>query len=66
MSIRFRKTFTLLPGLIRLNINRKSVSVSVGPRGLSRTYSNRGHVTTGIDLPGPFSYRRQRRIGGRR
>ncbi|WP_414167236.1 DUF4236 domain-containing protein [Streptoverticillium reticulum] len=57
MPLLFRKSFTLVPGLLRLNVNRKSVSVSVGPRGLARTYSSTGRRTTSVDLPGPFSWR---------
>lgn len=56
----FRKTITIIPGLLRVNLNKKSASLSVGPRGGARTYSTTGRVTTSVDLPGPFSWRRTR------
>jgi hypothetical protein len=66
MPITFRKSFRIWPG-VRLNINRRSVSVTVGkPDGVKRTYSSTGRRTISHDLPGPFGYRhtstrRQRR-----
>lgn len=57
MSLTFRKSFRVLPG-VRLNINRRSWSVTVGPRnGPKRTWSSTGRRTTSMDLPGPFGYR---------
>lgn len=58
MPITYRKSFRLLPG-VRLNINRKSWSVTVGPRnGPKKTFSSTGRDTTSMDLPGPLGYRR--------
>lgn len=58
MPITFRKSFRILPG-VRVNINRKSWSVTVGPRnGPKWTRSSTGRRTTSYDLPGPFGYRR--------
>ncbi|TLQ42106.1 DUF4236 domain-containing protein [Streptomyces marianii] len=58
MPVTFRKSFRILPG-VRLNINRKSVSITLakgdGPR---RTYSSTGRRTTSMDLPGPLGYRK--------
>lgn len=60
MPITFRKSFRVLPG-VRLNINAKSWSVTVGPRnGPRRTWSSTGRTTTSYDLPGPFGYRSTR------
>jgi hypothetical protein len=60
MPITFRKSFRVLPG-VRLNINRRSWSVTVGPRnGLKRTWSSNGRTTTSVDLPGPFGFRTTR------
>lgn len=60
MSITFRKSFRILPG-VRLNLNAKSWSVTVGPkRGPKRTWSSTGRTTTSVDLPGPFGYRSTR------
>ncbi|HVH02134.1 MAG TPA: DUF4236 domain-containing protein [Amaricoccus sp.] len=56
----FRKSFRVLPG-VRLNINRRSWSVTVGPRnGPKRTWSSTGRTTTSMDLPGGFGYRTTR------
>lgn len=57
MPVTFRKSFRILPG-VRLNINRKSVSVTVGKGDAKRTYSSTGRRTTSMDLPGPFGYRK--------
>lgn len=56
----FRKSFRVLPG-VRLNINRRSWSVTVGPKnGPKRTWSSTGRTTTSMDLPGGFGYRTTR------
>src|SRR5438552_3228777 len=47
---RFRRTFKLLPGL-RLNINKKSISASVGVRGAHFTLGTTGTRAT-VGLPG--------------
>lgn len=62
MPITFRKSFRILPG-VRINIGRRSRSVTVGPRWFKRTYSSTGRVTTSADLPGPFGWRTSRRRG---
>ncbi|MEU3459390.1 DUF4236 domain-containing protein [Streptomyces sp. NPDC006733] len=56
MPITFRKSFHIFPG-VRLNVNRKSLSVTVGKKGSHRTWSTTGRTTTSADLPGPFGYR---------
>ena len=56
MSLRFRKTITLAPGL-RLNLGTRGPSLSVGPRGASMTFGRRG-VFGNVGLPGTgLSYR---------
>ncbi|MFD1828446.1 MULTISPECIES: DUF4236 domain-containing protein [Streptomyces] len=58
MGITFRKSIRILPG-VRLNINRRSWSVTLGGgAGPRHTYNSRGRRTTSMDLPGPFGYRR--------
>ncbi|MCZ2527544.1 DUF4236 domain-containing protein [Streptomyces sp. SCUT-3] len=58
MSLTFRKSIRILPG-VRLNLNRRSWSVTLGGRrGPRRTISSTGHRTTSVDLPGPFGFRR--------
>jgi hypothetical protein len=60
MSITFRKSFRIFPG-VRLNINRRSWSVTLGAgRGPHHTISSTGRRTTSMDLPGPFGYRSTR------
>jgi hypothetical protein len=60
MPITFRKSFRILPG-VRLNINRKSWSVTVGPKnGPKWTRSSNGRNTTSMDLPGPLGCRSTR------
>ncbi|OEV07691.1 DUF4236 domain-containing protein [Streptomyces nanshensis] len=57
MALTFRKSFRILPG-VRLNINRRSWSVTTGgAHGPRRTFGSDGRRTTSMDLPGPFGYR---------
>lgn len=55
MSLRFRKSFKLAPGL-RLNMSKSGFGFSVGPRGASMSFGPRGNYQN-INLPGGFSYR---------
>lgn len=57
MPITFRKSFRIFPG-VRLNLNRKSVSLTLSKGEARRTYSSTGRRTTSVDLPGPFGYRK--------
>ena len=41
MGTRFRKSKQILPG-VRLNVGKKSASVSIGPKGLKHTISTTG------------------------
>jgi hypothetical protein len=50
MGLRFRKTFSILPG-VKLNIGKKSASVRVGVKGLGFTAGTAGH-TVSASLPG--------------
>lgn len=60
MPLTFRKSFRILPG-VRLNINRRSWSVTLGGRGAPRhTISSTGRRTTSMDLPGGFGWRSTR------
>ena len=59
MPFTFRKSFRILPG-VRLNINRRSWSITLGGgTGPRHTISSAGRRTTSMDLPGPFGYRRR-------
>ena len=50
MGLRFRRYFGLLPG-VRLNLSKKSASVSVGKPGLTVNLSKHG-VRQTVSLPG--------------
>jgi len=50
MGLRFRKTFSILPG-IKLNIGKKSASVRVGVKGFGFTTGTAGQ-TVSASLPG--------------
>lgn len=61
MPITFRKSIRILPG-VRLNIGRRSWSITLGARnGPRHTISSTGRRTTSMDLPGPFGFRRTTR-----
>jgi hypothetical protein len=62
MPMTFRKSFHIFPG-VRLNVNRKSLSLTLGRKGAHRTWSTTGRRTTSADLPGPFGYRHTDRRG---
>ncbi|WP_030381665.1 MULTISPECIES: DUF4236 domain-containing protein [unclassified Streptomyces] len=65
MPLTFRKSFRILPG-VRLNINKKSWSLTTGGRnGPRHTHSSTGRRTTSMDLPGPFGWRRTHSARGR-
>ena len=50
-SFRFRKSLKLAPG-VRLNIGKKSVGISAGPRGARHSISSSGRRTTSVGIPG--------------
>ena len=50
MAFRFRKSIRLVPG-VRLNLGRKSASVSLGIRGFSKTIGTKESRTT-VGIPG--------------
>ncbi|MEU6016989.1 DUF4236 domain-containing protein [Streptomyces sp. NPDC047515] len=61
MPITFRKSIRILPG-VRLNINRRSWSITLGAKGGPHyTRSSTGRRTTSMNLPGGFGYRSSRR-----
>lgn len=56
MGFRFRKSFKIAPG-VRLNLGKKSASVSFGVRGGARhTISSTGRRTSSIGIPGTGLY----------
>lgn len=50
MSFRFRRQIKLFPG-VKLNINKKSASFSIGPKGCKTTLGSKGIRNT-IGIPG--------------
>lgn len=60
MPLTFRKSFRILPG-IRLNINRRSWSITVGGKNSPHiTRSSTGRTTASMNLPGGFGWRSTR------
>ena len=51
MSIRFRRSIKICKGL-RVNLNKNSVGLSVGPRGLGYTVNSKGRKTVHAGIPG--------------
>lgn len=54
MSVRFRKSVKILPG-VRVNLSKSGPSLSIGGGGLTLNYSKLG-VRTTADLPGGLYY----------
>lgn len=51
MSIRFRRSIKIIPG-VRLNVNKNSVGLSMGVRGAHYTINSKGRRTASVGLPG--------------
>lgn len=51
MGLRFRKSFKIAPG-IKVNLNKKSMSVTLGGKGLHHTINSSGKTTTSVGIPG--------------
>lgn len=51
MGFRFRKSFKVAPG-VRLNVGKKSASVSLGGRGFRTSVSTTGRKTRSVGIPG--------------
>lgn len=55
MTIRFRRTLKIAPGL-HVNFNKNSTSLSLGPRGAHYTMSSNGRRTVSAGIPGTGLY----------
>lgn len=55
MGWRYRKSIKILPG-VRLNLNKKSRSISIGGKGFHTTFSSTGRVTKTVGIPGTGLY----------
>lgn len=51
MGLRFHKSFKIAPGL-KLNLNKKSISLTGGVRGAHYTVSSSGKRTASVGIPG--------------
>lgn len=51
MGLRFRKSVKIAPG-VRVNMGKKSASISVGTKGAHHTISTTGKRTTSVGIPG--------------
>lgn len=55
MGLRFRKSFKVAPG-VKVNLNKKSTSVTFGGKGVHKTCSSSGKKTTSVGIPGTGAY----------
>ena len=55
MGFKFKKSIKIAPG-VKLNLNKKSASVSFGVRGFRKTYSTSGRKTSTVGIPGTGLY----------
>lgn len=51
MGLRFRKSFKAAPG-VKVNLNKKSVGVTLGTKGAHYTINSKGRRTATIGIPG--------------
>lgn len=51
MGLRFRKSVKIAPG-VKVNLNKKSTSVTLGTKGVHHTVSSSGKKTTSVGVPG--------------
>lgn len=51
MGLRFRKSVKVAPG-VKLNLNKKSTSVTFGGKGAHYTVSSTGKKTKSVGIPG--------------
>lgn len=63
MGLRFRKSFKVAPG-VKVNLNKKSTSVTFGGKGVHKTYSSSGKKTTSVGIPGTGAYYTTSSSGG--
>ena len=55
MGFRFKKSKQIAPG-VRVNLNKKSASVTFGGKGVHHTISSSGKKTTSVGIPGSGLY----------
>ena len=64
MGWRFRKSFKIVPG-VKLNLNKKSSSVTFGGKGFHYTVNSKGKRTKTVGIPGSGLYYTETTGGGR-
>lgn len=65
MAVRFRKSIKIAPG-IKINLNKKSTSMTIGGKGFHKTFSSTGKTTTTVGVPGTGLYYTETTSGKRR
>ena len=55
MGMRFRKSFKIAPG-VKFNVNKKSVGMTFGGKGVHYTVNSSGRRTTSVGVPGTGLY----------
>lgn len=55
MGIRFRKSVKIAPG-VKINFNKKSISTTIGGKGVHHTVSSTGKKTSSVGIPGTGLY----------
>lgn len=50
MSLRFRRSIKIAPG-VKINVNKKSASLTVGSGRVHKTFNTNGQTTTSVNLP---------------
>lgn len=50
MGFRFRKSFKIAPG-VKLNVNKKSIGLSIGGKGGRVSVNSKGKVTKSVSIP---------------
>ena len=63
--VTFRERIPLIPGLLHLNLGRRSRSITLTLGPFHRTWSSTGRRTDSVNLPGPLGWRRTTKRGGR-
>lgn len=50
MGLRYKKSIKIAPG-VKINLNKKSTSVTIGGKGYHKTFNSNGQTTTSVNLP---------------
>lgn len=50
MGLRYKKSIKVAPG-VKINLNKKSSSITIGGKGYHKTFNSNGQTTTSVNLP---------------